>query len=458
MSNHELRWYHAKASLDFKGAFYLKRRRKMKTVKGTYDILPAEAQRWQVIEDMIRQLCWVYDYKEIRTPIFELTEVFKRENDSSDMVNKEMYTFQSGRESLTLRPEGTAGIIRSFVQNKMHGNADLPVKLYYVGAMFRHENPQKGRQRQFHQFGIENIGAKSPLVDAETIALGYSLIKAVGLSEIKVLVNTIGDEKSRSNYREALENYFKPCIHELCEDCQKRLDKNPLRILDCKVDQAHPKIKSAVEIKDYLTPESKEYFDKVLEALDALDIPYEVDPRLVRGLDYYTDTVFEVVSIHEEAGSQSTIFGGGRYDGLVEYFGGPSLSGIGFGVGMERLLLMAEAERVDFGLSDEIDVYVMSLGNVGTKPLEAATLCRAAGYKTEVNMVDRSMKSQFKSVDRKKAKVVIIVGEDEVKENKVAIKNIATQHQQVVELSNLIASIDQMFQVEEEHHCLCKGE
>ncbi len=428
----------------------------MKTIKGTYDILPGETQKWQSVEDLIRQLCWVYDYKEIRTPVFESTEVFKRENDSSDMVNKEMYTFEMGRNSLTLRPEGTAGVIRSFVQHKLYGSMEMPAKLYYVESMFRHENPQKGRQRQFHQFGVENIGVKSPYIDAEVIALGYSLIKAVGLSSIKVLINTLGDEVSRQRYRDALLEYFKPVISELCEDCQKRLEKNPLRILDCKVDHQHPSIQNAISLEDYLTDESKEYFKQVLSSLDALGIPYEIDQKLVRGLDYYTDTVFEVVSTHSEAGSQSTIFGGGRYDGLVEYFGGPEMSGVGFGVGMERLLLMAEAEGINLSSSDEVDVYVMCLGNVGSKALEVATLCRAAGYKTEMNVVDRSMKSQFKSVDRKGAKVVIILGEDEVKENKVSIKHIASQQQHLVSTEDVVSVVDQFLMSDSDHGC--KGE
>lgn len=429
----------------------------MKTVKGTYDILPVETKKWRVVEELIQQLCWVYDYNEVRTPIFEETEVFKRENDSSDMVNKEMYTFDIGRNSLTLRPEGTAGIIRSFVQHKLFGSMEMPGKFYYVGPMFRHENPQKGRQRQFHQFGIENIGVKSPIIDAEVIALGYSLMKAVGLSSIKVLVNTLGDDQSRKNYRDALKEYFKPYLGELCQDCQSRYEKNPLRILDCKVDHEHSAIQKCIELKDYLTSESKEYFEKVLGALDGLGIPYEINQRLVRGLDYYTDTVFEVVSTHEDAGSQSTIFGGGRYDGLVEYFGGPEMSGVGFGVGLERLIMMAEAEGIDLSGSDDIDVYVMTLGDVGSKALEAATMCRAAGYKTELNVVERSMKSQFKSVDRKNSKVVLIIGEDEARENKVTVKHISSQSQQTVDADEVVALVDS-YLMSEETHCGCQGE
>ncbi|MFV0380528.1 MAG: histidine--tRNA ligase [Anaerorhabdus sp.] len=429
----------------------------MKTIKGTYDILSIDSLKWKKLEQIINELCWVYDYSEIRTPIFEDTKVFKRENDSSDMVNKEMYTFEVGRNSLTLRPEGTAGVIRSFCQHKLYANTELPQKYYYIGPMFRHENPQKGRQRQFHQFGVENIGVKSPIVDAETIALGYSLIKSVGLSSVKVLINTLGDKESRNNYHTALKEYFKPFLSELCEDCQKRYENNPLRILDCKKDCDHPKVKKSIILKDYLTKESTKYFEEVLKALDDLEIPYEIENRLVRGLDYYTDTVFELVSTHDDAGSQSTIFGGGRYDGLVEYFGGPKMSGVGFAVGLERLLLMLDAEDVDFAVDDDLDIYVISMGDVGNYALQVATTCRAYGYKTSLNVVDRSMKSQFKSVDRRNTKVIIIIGEDEVKNEVVSIKFTCDKSQETASFDNFIEVIDDKVN-QESHKCNCKGE
>ena len=416
------------------------------TPKGTYDILSSDIGKWHKSEQIIRTFCDLYSYKEIRTPVFEYTKVFKRENDSSDMVNKEMYTFEMSHDSYTLRPEGTAGAIRSCVQNKMFNNADMPVKLYYMGPMFRHERPQKGRQRQFTQFGVESIGFKSPMMDAETIALGYSVVKAMGIQQVKVLINTLGDDASRSAYREALKEHFKDGIGELCEDCQRRYEQNPLRILDCKVDKDHPLVKSAPSLQDYLNEESKTYFNEVLAALEALGIPYEIDDKLVRGLDYYTHTVFEVVSTHEEAGSQATIFAGGRYDHLVDYFGGPEMSGIGFAIGMERLIMMAEAEGFDFDLDDSLDVYVMALGDTGTLPLKIATEIRAAGFSAEVNMQARSMKAQFKSVDRKKAKNVVIIGEDEVKENCVNLKHIATQEQVRISCDEIV---DQLIKWEE---------
>lgn len=346
--------------------------------RGTQDIYGEDVLNWRSVEEKIYKLCNLYGYEEIRTPIFEDTKVFKRENDSSDMVNKEMYTFTMGRDSFTLRPEGTAGVIRSFVQNKFYGSLEMPAKLFYMGPMFRHERPQKGRFRQFHQFGIENIGIK-----------------------------------------------------------------NPLRILDCKVDFDKEVVKSAPLIDDSLNKESKDYFDKVLKALESLNIPYVIENRLVRGLDYYTDTVFEVVSTHPESGSQSTVFGGGRYDNLVSYFKGPELSGVGFAVGLERLLLFAQLEGIKLHKENELDVYVISLGDVKDKPLKIGQICRDAGYSCEVNMVERSIKSQFKSVDRRNSKVVIIIGEDEVNNNVVNIKDIKTQNQVTVNDVDIIKQLEE---------------
>lgn len=419
------------------------------TPRGTQDVLPLDSYRWQQVERVIRQVCTVYGYDEIRTPVFEDTAVFKRENDSSDMVNKEMYTFNMGDgDSLTLRPEGTAGAVRSFVQHKMYGGAEMPVKMWYMGEMFRHERPQKGRYRQFNQFGIENIGMKSPLIDAEVIALGYSIVKGMGLSQIKVLINTLGDATSRSTYRAVLKEHFKDAVHDLCADCKRRYTQNPLRLLDCKVDKEHPSMTSVPSLQDSLTEESKEYFAQVLSALDDLGIPYEIDDKLVRGLDYYTDTVFEVVSTHPESGSQSAVFAGGRYDGLVEYFGGPEMSGVGFAMGMERLLILAEAEGIEMDKKPDCDVYVMALGDVKSTPLSLATQCRAHGFITECNMSPRSLKAQFKSVDRRKAKAVIIVGESELAKGQINIKHVATQNQVTVDLDKMIETLDAMLKEE----------
>lgn len=427
--------------------------KKLQAARGTVDIFGKEARCWQQIEDVFKEFCYLYNYQEMKTPIFEDTAVFKRENDSSDVVNKEMYTFSiNNKDSLTLRPEGTAGVVRSYVQHKLFANGELSNKFYYFGPMFRYERPQKGRQRQFYQFGIENFSEKSPYVDAEVLAFGYSILKALGLSQIKVLINTLGDAQSRENYRQALKEYFEPYLPELCGDCQRRYEQNVLRLLDCKVDHEHECMKNPPRIEDSLTPESKAYFLEVKNALDALGIPYEVDQRLVRGLDYYTDTVFEVVSTNPESGAQSTVFGGGRYDNLVEYFDGPSQSGIGFAMGMERLMILCEAEGVFDSDADAMDAYVISLGNVKQEALQVASMLRANGYRCEVNYANRSMKSQFKSCERLNAKYIVILGEDEVKNHSVNVKNTQINEQVNVDIDALVQKIDAWEGVESHHH------
>lgn len=415
-----------------------------KTPRGVQDVLPADISKWQTIEEKILKLCKLYDYKEIRIPVFEYTNVFKRENDTSDMVNKEMYTFTTGSDSYTLRPEGTAGVIRSFVENKLYVN-DLPVKLFYMGEMFRHEKPQKGRYRQFNQFGIENIGVKNPIVDAEVIALGYNILKEIGIRDISVKINTLGDKESRDNYRKVLLDYFKDKLDDLCFDCQNRYEKNPLRILDCKIDADKESIKNAPIMMDSLNKESKDYFDSVLRALEALDIPYVIDEKLVRGLDYYTHTVFEVISNSKEM-AQSTIFGGGRYDGLVKYFNGPDMSGVGFAIGLERLLLISEMENIDLSKKDELDVYIINLSVNDFYGLKVASKVRELGYSCELNFVDRSMKSQFKSSDRYNSKAIIIIGEDEIKEDKINIKSNKTKEQVRIELNDLKEKLEKIIE------------
>ncbi len=411
------------------------------TPRGTYDILPDEIVRWHDVEKVIREKTELYRYREIRTPYFEDTKVFKRENDSSDMVNKEMYTFGMGSESYTLRPEGTAGVIRAFDQHKLYGSMEMPARFYYIGAMFRHERPQKGRQRQFTQFGVENIGAKTPELDAETIALGYDIVKAMGISSIKVCINTLGDDESRANYREALKKHFEPHLDELCTDCHRRYEQNPLRILDCKVDHDKECMASAPKLSEYLNEESRNYFNQVLACLDSLGIPYEIDERLVRGLDYYTHTVFEVVSTRPDSGAQATIFAGGRYDHFVEYYGGPEMSGIGFAIGLERLISLAAEEGHDFGEEPSCKAYVIGLGNVGAEVLKTLKTLRNAGYVCEGNLVPRSLKSQFKSADRSSAEFIIILGEEEVKNGTVNIKKAGEKEQKTIEFKDLLKTM-----------------
>jgi len=417
------------------------------TVKGTYDVLPEDFWKRERVKTLFSHFLDLYAYKQLETPVFEYTGVFKKENDTSDMVTKEMYTFSmNGKDSLTLRPEGTAGVIRSFVEHKLYGTNELPVKLAYIEEMFRHERPQKGRQRQFTQLGVENIGDKNPLIDAETIALGYFFIKALGLNDIRVLINTLGDSASRLEYRKALELHFAKYQDTLCPDCQNRLLKNPLRILDCKVDHESEAVLSAPKMKDYLTQDAASYFAKVLAYLDAMEIPYEIDDKLVRGLDYYTDTVFEVVSTRKESGSQSTVFGGGRYDELVKEMGGPQISGIGFAIGLERLVILGEAEGIFEDYQPSVDCYVIDMTEASDYALIIASMLRANSYSTELNYYKRSMKAQFKSADRKNARFTIIIGEDELKENKVSLKDSLTKEQYSLNKDELIDKLDQLME------------
>ena len=424
------------------------------TPRGTNDILPGEIGKWHKIEQVIRQLTTLYNYDEIRTPIFEDTAVFKRENDSSDMVNKEMYTFSiNGKDSLTLRPEMTAGVARSFVQHKMFGEGELPKKMYYIGPQFRYERPQKGRQRIFHQFGVEAIGAKNPMLDVEVIALGYSLVKLLGMSELTVLINTLGDDESRANYKAALKEHFKDHLDNMCADCKRRYEQNPLRILDCKVDADKDFMQNVPKMSDYLNEESKKYFEEVLAGLDVLGIPYKIEDKLVRGLDYYTHTVFEVVSTNEQMGSQSTVFAGGRYDGLVKYFGGPELSGMGFALGIERLIIALEGEGIKLDEEKSIDAYVLCLSEkVNKEALGITTMLRSAGYSVETDYNHRSFKAQFKSVDRLNAKFAVIVGEKDVENNEVTIKRISDQEQFKCALDDVVDCLDENYIDDEEHH------
>ncbi len=415
---------------------------KYQVPRGTFDLLNEDISRWQQTEAIIRKVCALYGYQEIRTPIFEHTEVFKGENDSSDMVNKEMYTFtDNGNRSLTLRPEGTKGIIRAFVEHKLYGNvAELPKKIYYIGPMFRYDRPQKGRYRQFHQFGVEAIGANNPMLDVETIALGWQVAQEMGIKNMKVLINSLGDKESRTAYRSALKDYFEPYLPQLCSDCQRRYQQNPLRILDCKVDRDLECFQNVPSIQDYLNEPSKEYFQQVLVGLDDLGIDYEVNDRLVRGLDYYTNTVYEVVPVND-GGQQATIYGGGQYDGLVESFGGGPLCGVGFGMGIERLIALAEQQNALQPQPFTSDVYIIALGDVGDYALRIAQKLRNASISAETDYLSRSMKAQFKSADRLKAKAIIIVGEDEKNADSVTIKNVAEKTQTTVSYDDLVETV-----------------
>ena len=409
--------------------------------KGTHDILPDEVGLWQQFEKIVSEECAKYGYEEIRTPIFEFTGVFKQENDSSDMVTKEMYNFYSGDTSYTLRPEGTKGVIRAFVEHKLYGNAgELPRKFYYIGPMFRHENPQKGRYRQFHQFGVEVLGAKSPLLDAETIALGYDLTKRLGIKNVQILLNSLGDDESRDNYRQALREYFKPYLGELCEDCQRRYQQNPLRILDCKIDRDKECFANAPSIQDYLNEESKAYFEQVKAALDDLGIPYVVDDHLVRGLDYYSNTVYEAVPVDAE-GQQAAVFAGGQYDGLVDYFGGGPLPGVGFGMGMERMISLAQEQGGLYMHEKALAAYVISLGDTGAYAFKCVQKLRDAGLSAEMDYQGRGLKAQFRAADRVHSQSIIIIGEDEVANGTVQIKNTLSKEQNTVNFEDVVSAV-----------------
>src|SRR5690625_98309 len=413
----------------------------MRAPRGTVDILPNEANKWQFVENKLRDLCRRFDYEEIRTPMFEHTEVFQRGvGDTTDIVQKEMYTFKdrSGR-SLTLRPEGTAPVVRAFVQNKMYGIPNQPVKLFYFSEMFRYERPQKGRMRQLHQFGVEVLGSADPAVDAEVISLAMHSYEKLGLKSLKLVINSLGDRESRQHYRQTLIEHFTPHKDELCDDCQNRLNENPLRVLDCKRDMDHPAMKAAPSILDYLNESSKEYFEQVKQYLTMMGIAYEVDANLVRGLDYYNHTAFEIMSEAQGFGALTTLLGGGRYDGLTEELGGPNLPGIGFGMGLERLLLALDIENITLPIDETLDCYIVSLGE------EAKQLAVRLGYDLRKNGIQvdqdylkRGMRAQFRAADRLHASYVIVIGEDEIAKNIVTIRAMETGEQYEVNIDEVI--------------------
>ncbi|WP_077621398.1 histidine--tRNA ligase [Sediminibacillus massiliensis] len=413
----------------------------MKAPRGTQDLLPGITEKWQYVEYALIDLCRRYNYKEIRTPIFEHTELFQRGvGDSTDIVQKEMYTFKDrGDRSLTLRPEGTASVVRSFVENKLFGNASQPTKLFYFGPMFRYERPQQGRMRQFVQFGVEALGSADPAVDAEVIALAMNSYQELGLTSLKLVLNSLGDLESRKNHRQALIDHFAPYREELCEDCQVRLDQNPLRVLDCKKDRNHPAMESAPSILEYLNDQSKAYFEKVKGHLDSMGIDYVVDKNLVRGLDYYNHTAFEIMSDAEGFGAITTLSGGGRYNGLVEDLGGPETPGIGFAMSVERLLMALEAEGIELPLDESLDCYLVSMGELAEETSVKLTYdLRRAGIQVDKDYLGKKFKAQFKAADRLGAKFVLILGDEEVEQNLVKVKNMETGNQEEIPLENVV--------------------
>ena len=414
--------------------------------KGTYDVYGEYGKKILYLEDLIKSLMEKYNYEYFRTPLFESSELFHRGvGETTDIVTKETYDFvDRGERNMTLRPEGTAGIVRSFIENKMYGRADMPVKAWYYGPMYRYERPQSGRFREFYQFGVEAFGSNDPALDAEVISIPVRFYQLLGLKNIKVNLNSLGDSESRANYREALVEYFKPFIGSLCEDCQERFLKNPLRILDCKVDADKDIMKNAPKMIDYLNEPSREHFLKVQEYLKAMNIDFVVNPKVVRGLDYYTHTVFEVEASVEGFGSSNVLGAGGRDDNLVENIGGPKTCGVGFALGLERLLTALEFENINVLDNNGIDAYVIPMSiNEKDYALNIVNNLRMNGFKVDCDYMNRNIKSNFKQADRLNSKYIIIIGEEEKNSQILTIKNNETKEEYKVKYDDLIEFFDE---------------
>ncbi|KAA1040018.1 histidine--tRNA ligase [Macrococcus equipercicus] len=396
--------------------------------RGTQDILPQDTPKWRYVEAKLNEIAAAYNYKEIRTPMFESTDLFARGvGDSTDIVQKEMYTFKDKSDrSMTLRPEGTAAVVRSYIENKMHGDANQPIKLYYTGPMFRYERKQKGRYRQFVQFGVEAIGAENPAIDAEVLHMLYHIYSSFGLKSLKLVINSIGDIDSRKEYKDALVEHFTPYIGAFCQDCQNRLHKNPMRILDCKVDKDQPSVASAPKITDYLNDYSKNYYNEVKKYLDRLGIPYMEDASLVRGLDYYTHTAFEMMSEAEGFGAITTLCGGGRYNGLLEMLDGPSETGIGFALSIERLLLALEAEGIELETDERLDLFIVTMPETMNDAVKLIADLRVQGVRADMDYLDRKMKAQMKQADRLNAKYTFVLGGNELETGTVKLKEMTS--------------------------------
>lgn len=405
--------------------------------RGTKDILPKDILGWQYVENKIREICALYGYEEIRTPIFEHTELFKRGiGEGTDVVDKEMYTFlDKGGKSLTLRPENTAAVVRAYLQNKLYAENNL-VKLFYIGSMFRHDRPQAGRMREFHQFGIEAIGEKDPALDAEVIILAVRFLESLGLKDLTLSINSVGCPNCRPNYQEQLKDFFRDKLDELCEDCKNRFETKPLRLLDCKVDGNKEFMQNVPKAEDSLCDDCKNHFEAVKHYLNGAGIKYEVDSKLVRGLDYYTKTAFEIK--YAPLGAQSAIAGGGRYDGLVEEIGGNSTPAVGFAAGLERVLLALESQNILPKSDTKTEIFVVALGDEAKLPaFKLLGDLRNAGIKANMDYAGRSMKAQMKQANKFNAPYVVIMGEDEVKNNIVQLKNMANSEQDSVSLENV---------------------
>ncbi len=420
---------------------------KLQRPKGTVDILPGESEKWQFVEATMRRVFATYRFSEIRTPLFEHYEVISRSvGDTTDIVTKEMYDFyDKGDRHVTLRPEGTAPVVRSYLENKKFApEVQKPFKVYYTGSMFRYERPQAGRLREFHQIGVENFGSKNPATDVETIAMAKAFFDQVRVKNIKLVINSLGDSVTRERYREALIGYLEQHLDSLSDDSKRRLHENPLRVLDSKDKQDIAIVKDAPSILDFLTDASQQHLTDVKAMLESLNVAYTVDQNMVRGLDYYNDTIFEFMT--EIKGKELTICGGGRYDSLVSYFGGPETPGFGFGIGVDRLLLVLEEQGASLPAAQPLDVYVVVLGaSANVAALKLVQSLRDQGYAVERDVLNRKIKQQFKSAEEFGAKVIITLGESEVETGEIVVKNNATRAEVKTTLSEIQSQFDTVF-------------
>ena len=409
--------------------------------RGTKDILPDTVGDWNYVEGEIRELCRRFGYSEIRTPIFEHTELFQRGiGEGTDVVDKEMYTFTDrGERSITLRPENTASAVRAYLQNKLYAQSNL-VKLFYIGSMFRYDRPQAGRMREFHQFGVEALGEANPAVDAEVILLAMNLLEGLGLKDLELSINSVGCPKCRSKYRTMLQDFFRDKLEDLCEDCRSRFERSPLRILDCKKDSDKPYMADAPKITDCLCEECADHFAKLKELLTSAGISFTHDPRLVRGLDYYTKTAFEIK--YPPLGAQSAVAGGGRYDGLIEEMGGNPTPAVGFATGLERLLLALESQNLLPEKNRSVDAYVVALGEAAqAEGFKLLNSLRQQGLSAAMDFAGRSMKAQMKQANKLGAKYSIILGEDEIAEGVVMLRSMGDSSQAKVPMNQVAEKI-----------------
>ena len=429
----------------------------IKGVKGTHDLYGDESYCYDYIENIFYIVAELYNYKKIETPCLEYTEVFSRgTGTSSDVVRKEMYTFlDKGDRSVTLRPEGTAGVMRSIVENKLYATNDLPLKAYYVGPVFRYERPQLGRYRQFYQAGIEAVGIDSSELDAEVVVFAMRVLGMLGFNGLKVKVNTLGDKESRLAYKEALKAYFAPRIESMCDDCKERLKLNPLRILDCKVDADQEIAKGAPKMRDYLSKSSEERFYHTLSILNEVGIEYEIDDSLVRGLDYYGEIVFEVHMLSPTGKDYGALLGGGHYDGLLSSFDGPSDidHGVGFALGMERIYSLMKEFDLLKDIKQELDIYLMPLGEKAMEySFSLAEQLRSLGYSIDRPYKMAKLGSYFKKAERSRAKLALIFGDEELEKGIIQIKDLDKKEQKEVSLDNLDKELDELFNEEDHHH------